>query len=94
MKIIKINESVESEMKLLSNKFMKEISDYIYSREMELIKESKNFTVEDEEDYSDGYRRGAEEYMKKLAGDISDKLWDEYKEFLNKTEEISRFNKR
>ena len=94
MKVIKINESVESEMKFLSNRFISAVSNYIYSREMELIKESKNFNVEDEEDYSDGYHRGAEEYMKKLTGDISDKLWDEYKEFIHKTEEISRFSKR
>ena len=81
MKIIKINESVESEMKQLSIKFMNTVTDYIYNRELELIKESKAFDIEDEKDYTDGYRRGANEYLKKLAGDITEKLWEEYKKF-------------
>ena len=81
MKVIKINESVKSDMKELSIQFMNNVTDYIYKRELELIKDSKKFDVEDEKDYSDGYRRGAEEYLRKLAGDISDHLWDEYKKF-------------
>ena len=94
MKIIKLNESsTESNMRLLSTKFINAVSDYIYSREVELLKEAKDFNIEDEKDYSDGYHRGAEEYLKKLAGDISDKLWSEYKEFLRKTEDTLKSSK-
>ena len=89
MKVIKINESVKSDMKELSIKFMDDIEKYIYGRERELIRESKEFNVEFEEDYSDGYHRGAEEYLKKISGDVVEYIWERYKEFSKESEKIN-----
>ena len=89
MKVIKINESVKSDMKTLAIKFIDDIEKYIYDREQELIKEAKTFEIEDEKDYTDGYHRGAEESLKELAGSVTEYLCERYKKFTEDSEKIS-----
>ena len=89
MKIIKINESVKSDMKGLAIQFMNDIEKYIYDREQELIEDAKGFYIEFEDDYTDGYHRGAEKYLKELAGSVTEYIWERYKKFSEDSEKIS-----
>ena len=83
------NESVKSDMKELSIKFMDDIEKYIYDREQELIKEAKEFDNDYDEEYVEGYRKGAEKYLRKISGDVTEYLWERYKQF---SKDADKFN--